>query len=908
MIGRTGPPSLVGIRSWRRAWGWVAVAVVLAGPGPAGAESEPLRSGMGEIVGTVVSAETGLPVPGASVTLVGTGFGAAADDAEGRFSIVAPGGTYTVQATSLGYRTERRPNIVVRPAARTRVDLRLGRGEDILLAPIDVTSRYDLIQPESSASRRVILGNDVRSIPIDDVLEAIKLTPGVVAAAGELHFRGGRSGEVLYQLDGIPVRDPLKTQPFTISTVALAESDVITGGMDAEYGNAQSGIVELRTRDGGETFAGEVRYETDDFGAPDRTFTNFDRIALGFGGPLGVSGLSFFASYEGTFDDTYLRTAEERGGHTFLDFISLGSRQDNQIRWTGKLSYRLPGGRDRVSVEAVQDIQRYDVYLHAWSRAGYVQMIADIDADGNPIVRYGPWSPLQIDSTYVPYNAPAHTPNHDDRITLAKMTWGRQNGQMSLETRLAYLRSTASASVLGKSPEEYEAFFPDYWAGNFAEGFFFATHGDFPFYSDRSSEVWTLRSDLTRVGDKHTVKGGFLAQYNHLTLLQLDFPNEINAGGTQGRFRSELAIDNPEGALYIQDQWEHEGLVVNAGLRYDFFSLGNQFDALEADERVRDQWSPRLGLAFPISDRDAMSFHYGRYFQVPDRRFIFEERSSNVRIRGNLNLEPEVTVAYQAAVQHLITQDVAITTTIFFKDIFGLLTTERREIPGFVELVDVWTNQDFASVRGLELALRKRQKAPLWGEIAYTLSRATGVASSAEERFENQDVETARAAAERPLEWDQRHTVNATLHVGYPGDWIATFVAGYGSGLPYTPIELGERTQRSADEVNSARLPSTFNVDADFSKYFGAWGQHFVFSLRAFNLLDALNIRELAPDNSPHAFMAPDDYVIYYTETGEAGGAAIDVDQAGGARFIPLDDPRVWARGRVIRIGLGWAF
>jgi outer membrane receptor protein involved in Fe transport len=230
---------------------------------------------------------------------------------------------------------------------------------------------------------------------------------------------------------------------------------------------------------------------------------------------------------------------------------------------------------------------------------------------------------------------------------------------------------------------------------------------------------------------------------------------------------------------------------LNAGLRYDFFSLGNQFAAEEADARVRDQWSPRLGLAFPISDRDAMSFHYGRYFQVPDRRFIFEERNSNVRIRGNLNLEPEVTVAYQAAVQHLLGANAAATATLFFKDIFGLLTTERREVPGFVELVDVWTNQDFASVRGLEVSVRKRTGAPFWGELAYTLSRATGVASSAEERFQNQDVETSRAAEEQPLDWDQRHTANATMHAGYPGDWIAPH-RQLRPNLPCTPI-LGER-------------------------------------------------------------------------------------------------------------------
>ena len=50
------------------------------------------------------------------------------------------------------------------------------------------------------------------------------------------------------------------------------------------------------------------------------------------------------------------------------------------------------------------------------------------------------------------------------------------------------------------------------------------------------------------------------------------------------------------------------------------------------------------------------------------------------------------------------------------------------------------------------------------------------------------------------------------------------------------------------------------------------------------------------------------DPYIYYTETGQLGGAAIDIDAQGGTRFVRLDDPRVWERGRVVRVRLGWSF
>ena len=53
--------------------------------------------------------------------------------------------------------------------------------------------------------------------------------------------------------------------------------------------------------------------------------------------------------------------------------------------------------------------------------------------------------------------------------------------------------------------------------------------------------------------------------------------------------------------------------------------------------RYKSQVSPRLGIAYPISDRDVLSFHYGWTFQTPQRNFVFENRGSQstVAVRGN---------------------------------------------------------------------------------------------------------------------------------------------------------------------------------------------------------------------------------------------------------------------------------
>jgi len=94
-----------------------------------------------------------------------------------------------------------------------------------------------------------VLSEDLSSLPVYELEEAINLKAGVIARGGQLHFRGGRAGEALYTIDGVPVRDPLRGGGVSLATLALEDSEVLLGGLDAKYGNAQSGIVNYRTKE-----------------------------------------------------------------------------------------------------------------------------------------------------------------------------------------------------------------------------------------------------------------------------------------------------------------------------------------------------------------------------------------------------------------------------------------------------------------------------------------------------------------------------------------------------------------------------------------------------------------------------------------------------------------------------------
>src|SRR5262249_8608434 len=128
-------------------------------------------------------------------------------------------------------------------------------------------------------------------------------------------------------------------------------------------------------------------------------------------------------------------------------------------------------------------------------------------------------------------------------------------------------------------------------------------------------------------------------------------------------------------AAYVQDKIELDYLVVNMGLRFDYFQPDAQAlvnpdnvaaldtltppypSALLKDARSKSQFSPRVGLSYPISDKGAVHISYGHFFQIPAFEFLY--KNPNFRITdqgtfpefvgntlGNPDLEPQRTTIY----------------------------------------------------------------------------------------------------------------------------------------------------------------------------------------------------------------------------------------------------------------------
>ena len=191
------------------------------------------QSQTGKIAGRVTDAATGESLPGVNVIIEGTSQGAATDF-DGEFAIIGVRpDEYTVVVSYIGYQSQRTEGVRVRIDLTTRLDVDLSEevfeGEEVI-----VQADRPLIQRDLTATTAFVSGDEIRAIPVENFSDVVELQAGVVDG----HFRGGRTGEVGYWIDGIPVTEARDS--------AVAAGIVINGlPLMTEDGTSRWGIDDL---------------------------------------------------------------------------------------------------------------------------------------------------------------------------------------------------------------------------------------------------------------------------------------------------------------------------------------------------------------------------------------------------------------------------------------------------------------------------------------------------------------------------------------------------------------------------------------------------------------------------------------------------------------------------------------
>ena len=265
------------------------------------------------------------------------------------------------------------------------------------------------------------------------------------------------------------------------------------------------------------------------------------------------------------------------------------------------------------------------------------------------------------------------------------------------------------------------------------------------------------------------------------------------------------------------------------------------------------QISPRIGLAYPITDQGVIHVSYGHFFQVPTFEFLYTNPefdifplqstpspppNSLLNTVGNASLKPQKTVIYEIGLQQQLGEEFALDVTVFYKDIRNLLGTEvKMTLQGI--RYGRYINRDYGNIRGITIALEKRPTNGIAATIDYTFQIAKGNASDPNNVFLDQQTDPPTESEKQmvPLNWDRRHQINCSVTFGDPGNYALSLIARFGTGFPYTPSFQNIPTAVE----NSDRKPNIYNVDIYAYKSFKLGPLHYSLFLRIFNLFDRLN-------------------------------------------------------------------
>jgi len=807
----------------------------------------------GKIAGQVNDASTGEPLIGANIIVEESSLGAAADMTGSYRILNMPPGTYSLRATMIGYKAMIQQNVKVFTDLTTTIDFVLEssalEGEVVVVIAQEPAVKMDV----TSTSFKMD-SDHIEQLQVENLSGIIELQAGVVDG----HFRGGRAGEVMYIIDGIPVNDSYSGENlFDIDSDIIQEVDVISGTFNAEHGQAMSGIVNIVTKEGQDYFSGKVAlYAGDYLSSHDDIFLNIKdinptaimRLKGSLSGPIPLFGKSLSFSIS--------------GGHVRDD----GSLYGQRIFQPSDRSYFSDDSTTNV-FEATGDGEFVPMNpSYRTTLQGKLTLKASQRDKLNYTVFYEDETHRDFDRLFK-YN-PDGNYHHFSTSYQNALQYTHMFGENTFMNVNVSQANTDYSQYVYEDPQDTNYVPLEYLNANNSNGY--STGGMRMWHHYRTNKTTIIKSDLrSQISKSQTITIGALYKQVSLWLheYQLYFGESdvLEIPSAASSYNNSYEHNPIEISAFIQDKIELGEMIVNAGLRYDYFYPSGVvpeyfYNPAKAPKKNADpsiQLSPRVGLAYPISDQGVIHFSYGHFFQVPNYEHLYINPDFEValvqltgdnpprgsfNIMGNAELKPEKTVSYEIGLKQALSQDLTIDITGYNKDIRDLIgqTTLRTTTGG-----KYWRyiNRDYANVRGITVALEMMQRPGGFGfSIDYTFQSATGNASDPLDESKNQETDPPIQSEKkrRPLNWDQTHSLNLSTTTTQRGYHIS-LIGRLGSGTPYTR----ESPFSNNRILNGERKPMTLTFDLNVTKDLKFGGVGLAPFLKITNLFDRKNNKEV---------------------------------------------------------------
>lgn len=887
----------------------------------------------GKVSGRVQDQKSGEPLVGASVIVLGTTMGASTD-ADGRYTIqnISPG-TYDIKATYVGYQQVTFTGIQVTAGLTREVNFALPTSE-IETAPITIVATRPLIEKSATSMTRIVKSEDFEKLPVRGTNAYVLLQPGVVDLNGTIFIRGSRANEVGYTLDGAGTTNILGSGSL-VTTIPEAVEEVLvkTGGYSAEFGGANAGIIQQNLKTAKDAYSVFVQYETDNFGNyPNKQFLGtysygYNNTVVGFGGPIVTNNIKLFLVGENAFTRDY--NPQFWYGADFGTQLDNGFRSGNAgapspgpVRWgdgnipgrfnnrytmNGTLQFDYNPLLVRVSSSLTTSRQKINTLpiLNLFDQERLPQVDNNnylVNVKGTYFL--SPTTFVEVNLSRLHSDGRTYDPNFgDDFLAYADSARGAEHGWK-------YVNATTPPYAFTFNGFDFNA------PGSLLTGYNKNDRGSYgmagslthqwgrhELHLGASYERWTVRGytigNLPGILSSLALRPGI--QKDEAAYLQYLRQSTALGGNLLNNYGYDelgrVLDSGPDGpkhprfvSAYVQDKFEWDDLIINAGLRLDNIFI-DSYTVVDPTQPTPDPTnlqvqnlktasgvtyvSPRVGFSFLATERTVFHVQYGKFVQAPELGGVFYGRHAMYSSVGYnqgtplpSSIQPVQTVQYEAGFTQQLGDVAALDITGYYKDIKGLVQLQLQQTASGWPLPPYYVNAngDFATTSGFEVALRIQRSHRLAAQANYTLSDAKGTNSFPFALWGSIAQGEGGPTMVNPLTYDYRHRGSIVLDYRWGRNdggpilqelglnVLLSFNSGHAftratGGLGQLQADAGgilndnDPRQRSPVEpINSSKTPWAFNIDFRIDKTFSIADLFVNAYLRVTNVLNTKNV------------------------------------------------------------------
>jgi outer membrane receptor protein involved in Fe transport len=755
------------------------------------------RAGVsGSIEGKVTDGADRKPLAGVNISIAGTTIGTVSGaDGQYRFPNIRAG-TYEVRFSAVGFKTVIMKSVRVQIDLRTRLDVKMDASA-VELQPIEITAETPLIQKDLASAAYSVSSGTYEALPVSTFEDVLTLQPGTTF---DRHVRGGKTNEVTYLVDGIPVQDVFSGDAGTsLPKSSIGTMTMYIGGFSAQYGNAMSGIVNIVTRGGTNTHQFFVRAETDNAlgSAVNKQTSRSGEIELAANGPIAVDRIFYYTANTISMSDT-------RWWQDFQKFFD--SPIATEYSGISKIDYVMSPAT-RLSAQGIYSVRGWRDYEYSWR----------YDLAGLP---------KRSRTSYRAAAILSHTVS-DRTFFTASLSHFYVN---------SVIGEPFSADTL--RPWQYDFFYR------------FVESGSRFHHADQSQRITSAKGDVsTMIGREHTINGGI--QINHHSIQsmlerydpQFSFFGKPLEDAPLLSYHDDYAYHPLSGNAYVQDKIEftEDGSTLDIGCRWDFLDPGVTYPIYELAEPDRigplvelvqrgtkrasfkSQISPRFAVTMPMTPTNMVYLNFGIYYQNPLFEYLYSGLSpAQIRVgtqplmAGNPDLDPEKTMAWEVGFKQSIDKNWVASGSYFKKNVRNQLDTKTL-VPadsktagdyGFASYV----NNAQADISGIELMLSREGDERFSGSVSYTYMITEGTSDYNDQRLNYIQWGFPVYAELYPLSWDQRHTFKADAAASLAWGVRVSATASVNTGRPYTLFPT--RDGFTAANPNALFVPNNQRMDA----------------------------------------------------------------------------------------------